>query len=146
MINTKKKAQVSTAGRAPWQPPAFPLLLPRLLSAMVGGLGAAAQMGEEEVAILHARASTADVIGICGNSLACTIAQVAMVREVQQYVEKYKSVTYESFEPVEMRTQVVAGTNYFIKVKASAAGPLFRAPGSGHALGRGRPSRALHAS
>jgi len=112
---------------------------------MVGGLGAAAPMGEEEVAILHARASTADVIGICGNSLACTIAQVAMVREVQQYVEKYKSVTYESFEPVEMRTQVVAGTNYFIKVKASAAGPLFRAPGSGHALGRGRPSaRCMH--
>ena len=48
--------------------------------------------------------------------------EAAMVREMKPYVEKYKSVTFESFEPVEMRTQVVAGTNYFIKVKTSAAG------------------------
>ena len=64
---------------------------------MVGGLAAAAPVGE---------------------------AEVAMVREMQQHVEKYKGVAYESFEPVEMRTQVVAGTNYFIKVKATAAGAL----------------------
>jgi len=67
--------------------------------------------------------------GGLGDALAVGEEEAAMVREMKPYVEKYKSVTFESFEPVEMRTQVVAGTNYFIKVKTSAAGlPTPRAP------------------
>lgn len=45
-----------------------------------------------------------------------------MVREVRPLVEQHRGVSFETFEPLEVKTQVVAGTNYFIKVKASAAG------------------------
>ena len=77
--------------------------------------------------------------GGLGDALAVGEEEAAMVREMKPYVEKYKNVTFESFEPVEMRTQVVAGTNYFIKVKTSAAGlPTPRAPLHAQLLARAR--------
>jgi hypothetical protein len=86
--------------------------------------------------------------GGLGDALAVGEEEAAMVREMKPYVEKYKSVTFESFEPVEMRTQVVAGTNYFIKVKTSAAGlPTPRAPLHAQLLARARlyPQHELQA-
>ena len=45
-----------------------------------------------------------------------------MVHDVRQFVEQHRGVSFETFEPLEVKTQIVAGTNYFIKVKTSAAG------------------------
>ena len=85
--------------------------------------------------------------GGLGDALAVGEEEAAMVREMKPYVEKYKSVTFESFEPVEMRTQVVAGTNYFIKVKTSAAGLPGPAPSCTHSCWRARlrPQHELQA-
>jgi hypothetical protein len=76
--------------------------------------------------------------GGLGDALAVGEEEAAMVREMKPYVEKYKNVTFESFEPVEMRTQVVAGTNYFIKVKTLVAGLPGPAPRCTHSCWRAR--------
>lgn len=62
---------------------------------MVGGVGGSQEVGEEER---------------------------GMVAEARPAVERHRGVTYEAFEPLEMKTQVVAGTNYFVKVRAAGAG------------------------
>mmetsp|Transcript_8824 Transcript_8824/g.25701 ORF Transcript_8824/g.25701 Transcript_8824/m.25701 type:complete len:102 (+) Transcript_8824:46-351(+) len=46
----------------------------------------------------------------------------AIVTSLRGSVEDSKKVQYTAFEVHSYRSQVVAGTNYFIKVKASVAG------------------------
>ena len=42
---------------------------------------------------------------------------VAICNQVKSQVESQLNQTYEVFEPVHYKTQVVAGTNYLIKVR-----------------------------
>jgi hypothetical protein len=91
------------------------------------------------------------MVGGVGSVREVDQAEAAMVETIKPYVEKYKKVTYEAFVPVEVKTQVVrydtplllcmlhvaqhsfsdehnasiqvvAGTNYFVKVQTSVDG------------------------
>ena len=42
---------------------------------------------------------------------------IAICNEVKSHVENHIGQTYQTFEPVSYKTQVVAGTNYLIKVR-----------------------------
>ena len=42
---------------------------------------------------------------------------VAICNQVKSQVESHLNQTYQVFEPVHYKTQVVAGTNYLIKVR-----------------------------
>jgi hypothetical protein len=46
------------------------------------------------------------MVGGVGEVKSVGEAEAAMVMEVKQYVENFKSVKFESFTPVEMKTQV----------------------------------------
>jgi hypothetical protein len=75
------------------------------------------------------------MVGGVGEARAVGEAESGMVAEAQPAVERHRGVTYEAFEPLEMKTQVVAGTNYFVKVRAAGAGDRAPRPPRGDACG-----------
>eukprot|EP00291_Cryptomonas_curvata_P016016 CAMPEP_0172151442 /NCGR_PEP_ID=MMETSP1050-20130122/231_1 /TAXON_ID=233186 /ORGANISM="Cryptomonas curvata, Strain CCAP979/52" /LENGTH=101 /DNA_ID=CAMNT_0012819547 /DNA_START=9 /DNA_END=314 /DNA_ORIENTATION=- len=59
--------------------------------------------------------------GGCGESQSADAEIQALVDSVKPFVESSKSVSYTKFEAVSFRAQVVAGTNYFVKVLVHAS-------------------------